>query len=115
MEVGAGVALSLTPALSVGLMAKDIQQNLGGDNASGAAFDAGVLIKLSPELSFGLSDQNIGSSLQTNVKELNLTVSNQLPSDLKAGLAYNVVKNKLCLTADGDKPVDADTFMRVGR
>ena len=114
MEIGAGAALCLTPALSFGLMAKSVQQNLGGDNSSGTAFDAGILIKLSPVLNFGVSEQNLGSSLKTDIKTLNLTVTNQLPTDLRAGFAYYAVKNKLWLTADCERPVDADTFARLG-
>lgn len=114
MEIGVGAALCLNPALSLGLMAKNVQQNLGSDSSSGMAFDAGILVKLSPHLAFGLSDQNLGSSVNTTIKDLSTTVSNPLPSDLRVGIAYNVIENKLCVTADGEKPIDADTFARVG-
>ena len=113
LVIGAGLALSLAPGMSVGFTAKNVQQNLGDDKSSGAAFDAGILIKLSPNLSFGVSGQNMGSSLKTDVKDLNLEVENKLPTDIRAGFAYNPVK-KLCLALDGEKPVDTDTCMHVG-
>ena len=111
--VGAGLALSITPGMSFGFMAKNVQQNLGDDSSSGLAFDCGILLKLSPNLKFGISGQNLGSDLKTTVKDLNVDVENKLPMDIRAGLAYNLTK-KLCLAADGEKPIDADTCMHIG-
>ncbi len=43
LVIGAGVALNITPTMSFGFMAKDIQQNLGSDSSTGIACDCGLL------------------------------------------------------------------------
>jgi len=113
LVIGAGLAICAAPGASIGIMAKNVQQNLGDDKGSGVAFDAGVLIKLSPNLNFGLCGQNMGSKFKTDIKDLALSVQNDLPMDVRAGFAYSLSR-KFLVAVDGEKPVDADTSMHFG-
>ncbi|MBN1621832.1 MAG: PorV/PorQ family protein [Endomicrobiales bacterium] len=107
MVASFGFAMPTAPNMSLGLVAKNIQQNLGDYKSSGFAADIGLLLKVSPILSFGFCAQNVGPKLETS------GVENELPMNLRAGLAYKV-SPKVLISGEGEQPKDADARIHAG-
>lgn len=91
---------------SMGLSVKGINQKLGSESGSGVAFDWGLLFR-QDKLSLGLGVFNIGPKLKTG------DVKNDLPLDIRAGVAYRWTEGFL-LSVEGEKPVDSDFKLHLG-
>lgn len=107
LVLSAGYAIQIGPALSLGVMAKSVQQNLGEDKSSGIAVDAGLLMRMTSRLSLGFALQNMGSNQKIG------TVENKLPLNIRGGLGYMLSK-KVLACADYEKPNDADARLHAG-
>ncbi|MHB9154297.1 MAG: PorV/PorQ family protein [Endomicrobiales bacterium] len=107
LVMGLGYARSIGPNLSLGVIAKNIVQNLGTDSGSTMALDGGLQLKVLPEATLGLSVQNLGSNLKTAGFE------NKLPMNLRLGAAY-AVSPRLSVAVDGERPSDADMSFHLG-
>ncbi|MFH1367828.1 MAG: PorV/PorQ family protein [Elusimicrobiota bacterium] len=86
--------------VSVGLNVKLFQEKIENTQGSGAAIDIGASKSLMENLVAGVVLQNAGTSVKFIEKET------QLPLNIKAGLAYRMLSDRLLLTADVNKPND---------
>lgn len=80
--LGAGIAMSLSDALSVGVSGKLLYEKIYIDEASGYAVDAGVTYAIDNELSAGASVANLGSMSVLR------SAASELPAMIRAGIAY---------------------------
>ncbi|MBI4778147.1 PorV/PorQ family protein [Candidatus Desantisbacteria bacterium] len=103
-------ALGLTPATSIGVSLKAINQDLGGSKGETMAFDLGWLFAPRENLSFGANIQNIGPKLKTEDK------SNDLPLNLKLGFCFKptILGDNATAAIDVDVPMDNDVAVHGG-
>jgi hypothetical protein len=83
-----------------GVNIKILQEKIETTNASSFCIDAGVTKKLTKHINIGVCVQNLGMP----AKFINNDAP--LPVNLKAGIAVYLLKDKLLLTSDANKPVD---------
>lgn len=107
LALSLGYARSMTSNFSIGVLAKNVIQNLGTDSGSAFAFDAGAQLKVLPELILGFAMQNLGSKMKTADYE------NPIPTTMRLGAAY-AVSPRAVIALDGEKPSDSDLAFRLG-
>jgi hypothetical protein len=104
-----GLGYKVHPSFYAGLAIKYFSDNLSEYKASGLAIDAGIFMYLMvPGLSFGASVQNFGSKLQYD------TAKESLPFSYRAGLAYNIPRIGVRISADAVKSKDTDYYYAAG-
>ncbi|MDD5491663.1 MAG: PorV/PorQ family protein [bacterium] len=102
------LAWKLMDTISVGATIKGIQMTLDNDKGSGYALDLGALQKLPLNLSAGIMIQNLGPKMKA------VDTSEKLPTNVKAGLAWRTLENKLLLAGDIDLPNDREMKLHAG-
>lgn len=95
-------------SISLGVTLKGLQMMLDNDRGSGYALDAGALQKLPLNMTLGVMVQNLGPKMKA------VDTSEKLPTNLKAGLAWKAVQNKLVLAGDIDMPNDREMKLHAG-
>lgn len=103
-------ALRWRERLSIGITAKYIDQKLESENATAFAADLGLIYYPAKydNLSLGLSVQNLGTSLRF------INQKDDLPINIKAGLAYRFLNGKLIWLADLNQPNDNELRANTG-
>lgn len=102
------LAWKLMDTISVGATIKGIQMTLDNDKGSGYALDLGALQKMPLNLSAGIMVQNLGPKMKA------VDTSEKLPTNIKAGLAWRALENKLLLAGDMDLPNDREMKLHAG-
>ena len=102
------LAWKLMDNTSVGATLKGIQMTLDNDKGSGYALDLGALQKLPLNMSVGVMVQNLGPKLKA------VDTSEKLPTNVKTGLAWRALDNKLVLAGDIDLPNDREIKFHAG-
>ncbi len=90
-----------------GISAKIISSSFGGETSSSFCFDGGIIYQTSSML-FGLSIMNAGDKVKIANREDNLALL------LRAGISYNLIKNKFIVSVDGIKPSDEAFLFGAG-
>lgn len=94
---------------TIGFNAKWLREQIDEENAQVYAFDIGALYPVGESgLSVGVNLQNLG----TKVKFVEDTF--KLPTNLKVGLSYNLLKDSFTVAADLNRPVDDDISIGIG-
>lgn len=86
--------------IPVGVTLKVFQEKIENDQASGVALDIGMINPLRDNLNIGFAVQNIGEGTKFIKK------ATPLPQNIKLGLAWEILQNKVLVTADVNKPND---------
>jgi long-subunit fatty acid transport protein len=107
-SVGGSLAWKLKENISIGLTIKGIQMNLDKNKGSGFAADIALLDKVIDNLSIGFMLQNFGQRISA------VNTSEDLPTNIKTGLAYRMPGNKLLLAGDIDIPNDQAMRFHLG-
>jgi hypothetical protein len=94
--------------ISSGISVKIIRSKIDEESASTFALDIGGIYDIRQDLSLGLAIKNIGSKLRF------ITKSYPLPLEIKSGLAYRLLDNKLVICLDLNKPFDNDIYVNLG-
>ncbi len=94
--------------ISIGATFKGIQMMLDNDRGSGYALDLGALQKLPLNMTVGIMIQNLGPKMKA------VDTNEKLPTNLKAGLAWRAIENKLVLAGDIDVPNDREMKLHAG-
>jgi hypothetical protein len=100
-------AKKLTERLSTAANLKFIQQKLEQEISSSAAIDIGVLYK-NKNLSFGACISNLGTKIKF-IKE-----KDKLPLNLRFGIAYKLLDNRILISSDINCPIDNDVNFGIG-
>jgi len=94
--------------LAIGVNAKWMREQIDEESAQVYALDIGALYPINDSLCVGLNLQNLGTKAKF-VEE-----SFDLPTNLKFGLSYKLLKDAFKVTADLNKPSDDDISIGVG-
>lgn len=94
-----------------GLNFKLIKQKLFTSSADGNAFDIGILHSFDNGLNLGISAQNISGKLKWNTASGR---SDKIPLNIKAGMSYKFLNEKLLLAFDVDNRKNASTILHTG-
>lgn len=99
----------LMESLLIGMTIKGIYQDLAGYYINGLAGDVGLLFRLSKDINLGLNVQNLGTVFKQS------GTAENLPSNLKAGIAFRPGGKSLTIAVDLDKPFfDNELKLHVG-
>lgn len=107
-SVAGSVAWKIKDNISIGVTLKNVQMNLDKQKGSGFAADIAILDKLRNNLSVGLMLQNFGQKINM------ANTSEDLPTNIKAGMAYRMFGDKLVLAGDFDIPNDRTPKLHIG-
>ena len=107
-SLGGSLAWKIRENISIGVTIKNVQMNLDKKRGSGFAADIGLLDRVIDNLSVGLMLQNFGQKINM------ANTSEDLPTNIKAGVAYRMFSNKLLLAGDFDIPNDRGPKLHVG-
>ncbi len=102
------LAWKVMDTINLGATFKGIQMMLDNDRGSGYALDVGALQKLPLNMTVGVMVQNIGHKMKA------ADTNEKLPTNLKAGLAWRALENKLILAGDIDVPNDREMKLHAG-
>jgi len=96
--------------LDLGINLKLLDSRLESESATGLAADLGISGRVfhNNNFNFGLVVQNLGSGLKF------MNQSAPLPLNIKSGVSYKALKDRLTLTSDLDFPVDYVTNAHFG-
>ncbi|MBI5555192.1 MAG: PorV/PorQ family protein [Elusimicrobia bacterium] len=94
--------------INLGATFKGLQMTLDNDWGSGYALDVGALQKLPLNVTVGVMVQNLGPKMKA------ADTSEKLPTNLKAGLAWRTLENKLVLAGDIEVPNDREMKLHAG-
>lgn len=107
-SVAGSLGWKVTENISLGATLKGIRMGLDKDKKTGFAADVAILDKLPGNISLGVMGQNIGPSITI------ANTSEDLPMNLKAGLAYGMLENRFIISGDVDMPNDRDPKLHLG-
>ncbi|MDI6735444.1 MAG: PorV/PorQ family protein [bacterium] len=100
-------AKKLKENLFAGANLKFIQQELEKEVSSSVAVDGGILYK-KEDLSLGACISNLGTKIKF-IKD-----KESLPLNLKLGIAYKLLDNRVILALDINRPIDNDINFGIG-
>jgi hypothetical protein len=91
-------AKNILDSLSLGVSLKIVQENLYNNQAQGFGLDYGMRFALNSNIQLGLNYQNILTpQMRWNTASENIDI---IPSNIKAGIAINLLDNKLLICSD---------------
>lgn len=98
----------LSKNLLLGVNLKYIYQTIYDKIAQGAAVDLGALYQFTSKLQVGLVAQNLGTPIEF------IEQSDPLPLNIKLGVGYKLLKDKLTLGLDVNYPMDNNLNANIG-
>lgn len=94
---------------TIGFNVKWLREQIDEEYAQVFAFDVGALYSVGKGgLNLGLNLQNLGTKAKFDKESF------ELPTNLKLGLSYKLLKEAFTITADVNKPVDNDVNIGIG-